>query len=302
MKVIYRLKEIRGFKNSVVTLGVFDGVHRAHHKILKAVVEKAKEIKGTSLVVTFWPDPHKDLSLYSLQDRLRLIEKLGIDVCVVIRFNKRFALISPEDFIKEILIKRIGAKYIYVGQNFRFGRNREGDLRLLQRLSCIYNFKVKIFKLMKIKKHTISSSTIRKLIAQGKLEIAQKMLFTPVTISGVVIKGTSFGKRLGFPTANISPYHQIIPPNGVYAVRVILEQRSLDGICYIGTKPTFKRQRIKPYIEVHLFNFSQDIYGRKLMIQFIKKIRNEKRFSSCVSLAEQIRKDILQTKRLFSSA
>lgn len=299
MKVIYGLKKIRKFKKPVVALGVFDGVHRGHRIILKSAVKKARSIRGTSVVLTFSPHPQKEESLYSLEHRLRLIGELGIDVSIVINFNQKFAGISAENFIKNILIRRIGIGYIYVGKNFKFGKNAQGDSKLLKKLSRIYNFKLRVFEVIRINNRSISSTYIRKLIKKGNLKAAQRLLMRPVSVLGTVIKGVSLATKLGFPTANIDPHHEVLLPCGVYAVKIIFEHQKLNGVCNIGTKPTFRTQDGK-YIEVYIFNFKKNIYGRYLEIQFAKKIRDEKKFASAFSLVKQIKKDIIRSKALFS--
>jgi len=299
MKVIRGLSRIKKFKKPVVALGVFDGVHLGHRKILDAAVDKARRIKGTSMAVTFWPDPHKEQSLYSLEHRLRLMASIGIKVCIVIKFNQKFSRISAEDFIRDILVKKIGAQYIYVGRNFRFGKQAGGDFKTLDKFSSCYNFKLKVFDIIKIHNRPVSSTYIRRLIIKGKLDSARKLLSRPVSILGTVIRGSFLATRLGFPTANINPHHEVLPPSGIYAVSVILNQRNFKGVCYIGSKPTFN-PGIEKYIEVHMFNFNQDIYGKHLEIQFIKKIRNDRKFSSPQALAKQVKKDIDSGKHIFS--
>lgn len=299
MRVIYGLNQIKRFKKPVVAIGVFDGLHQGHREILKATVTKARRLKGTSIVLTFYPHPQKEKSLYSLEHRLRLITRLGIDVCIIIKFNKKFANISAVDFIKNILIKRINAHYVYVGKNFSFGRNAEGNFKTLEKLSKIFGFRLKVFKVVKTKNKTVSSTYIRDLIKKGQLAAAQKLLTRPVSILGTVIKGGSLAKKLGFPTANIDPHHEIIPPSGVYAVRVILNNKKLNAICNIGVRPTFKPSDER-HIEVHIFNFQKNIYGKYLEIQFIKKIRAERKFASMQSLGRQIKKDIRITQEIFS--
>ncbi|PIP21128.1 MAG: bifunctional riboflavin kinase/FMN adenylyltransferase [Candidatus Omnitrophica bacterium CG23_combo_of_CG06-09_8_20_14_all_40_11] len=299
MKVIYGITKIRKFAKPVVALGVFDGVHLGHRRILKVVADKAKRIKGTSIAVTFWPHPQKEKSIYSLEHRLRLISEVGIDTCIVIGFNKRFSQIPAEDFIRDILVNKIGAQYIYVGRNFRFGKQARGDFKTLNRLSHIYNFKLKLFDIIKINNQPISSTYIRRLITRGKLNAAGKLLSRPVSVLGTVIRGTSLASRLGFPTANIDPHHEVLLPSGIYAVSVIFNHKNFQGVCYIGSKPTLKRQ-IEKHIEVYIFNFRKNIYGKYLEVQFIKKIRNERKFRSPESLIKQVKKDISAVKRLFS--
>lgn len=302
MKVFFGLSQIRKYRRPVVAIGVFDGLHLAHRQILKYVVNLSRRIKGTSVVVTFWPHPQKENNLCSLEHRLRLISELGIEVCIVIRFNKSFSRISAEDFIKDILIKKINAHYICVGKNFKFGKKAKGDFRTLNKLSKVYNFKLKVFDVIKINHRSISSTYIRRLITQGNLQAAARLLCRSVSILGSVIKGISLAKRLGFPTANIDPHHEVLPPVGVYAVKIILNHKRLSGICYIGKKPTFKDRvsQLRPqrliHIEVYIFNFKKIIYGRHLEIQFINKIRDEKKFDSCAALVEQVKKDIAYRK------
>jgi len=280
-------------------MGVFDGVHHGHRRILKAAVDKARRIKGTSMVVTFWPDPHREKSLYSLEHRLRLMESIGIEVCIVIKFNKRFSSIPAENFIRNILINKVGAQYICVGRNFRFGKQGGGDSKTLRRFSCIYNFKLRLFEMVRVNNRIISSTYIRSLITKGKLSAAAKLLSRPVSLLGTVIRGTSLAGRLGFPTANINPHHEVLPPSGIYAVSIIFNNHKFKGVCYIGTRPTFNPEKQK-HIEVHIFNFKKHIYGRYLEIQFIKKLRNDRTFSSLESLAQQVKKDIVHTRKIFS--
>lgn len=300
MKVIYGINKIRNFKKPVVALGVFDGVHLGHQRILKATVDTARRIKGTGMVVTFCPDPHREQSIYSLEHRLRLIGAIGIDACIVIRFDKAFSKISAEDFIKNIIVKKIGAGDIYVGRNFRFGRKGKGDFKSLIKLSSFYNFKVRVFDIIKINNRVISSTYIRRLITGGKLKEAARLLSRPVSILGTVIKGASLASKLGFPTANIDPHHEVLPPSGIYAVTIIFNNKKFKGTCYIGSKPTFSLGKQK-HIEVYIFNFKKNIYGKYLEIQFIRKIRDDRKFNSAESLATQIKKDIAKSRKVFSS-
>lgn len=301
MKVIYGLSQIKKFPKPVVALGVFDGVHRAHISILKAVAEKARSIKGRSVVLTFWPHPQKEESIYSLKHRLRLIAGLGIDACIVVNFSGNFTKIPAADFVKDILLKKIGAHYIYVGKNFRFGRHAEGDFETLVKLSKGYGFKLKGFDVVKINNQPVSSTYIRTLIKKGDIHAAQKLLTRPVSVLGSVIKGNFMGRVIGFPTANINPHHEVIPPPGIYAVKIIFAGKKLSGVCYIGRRPTLNHPDKKIHIEVHIFNFKQHIYGKYLEIQFVKKIREDRKFPSFSALARQIRKDASVAKRLVPS-
>ncbi len=302
MRVIYGIAVVPKLKNPVVALGVFDGVHLAHQYILKSVVNIARQINGKSVVVTFWPHPQKQESLYSLKHRLYLISQLGIDICIVINFSRKFASISAEDFIQKILINKIGAKYICVGKDFRFGRYAAGTVGLLKKFSQPLDYGLKIFNVIKIKSIPVSSTVIRKLITRGKLINAQNLLRKPVTVLGTVIRGNELARKFGFPTANINPHHEIMPPNGIYAVRIILKGRNYKGICYIGRRPTFlnKKRDKNRHVEVHVFNLKKNLYKKDLEIQFISYIRKERRFDSKDDLIKQVKKDIFLVKARFS--
>ncbi len=301
MKIIRNLDRARKFKNPVVAIGVFDGLHLGHKQILKSVARTARDIKGTSIVITFYPHPQKENDIYSLEHRLKLIREIGIGVCFVVSFNKAFENMEPEEFVRKILVDKISAKYIFVGDNFVFGKRARGNIKLLKDYSSLYGFKVKALKLLSKNRKAISSTLIRKLIRAGKLRAAEKLLGRRVSILGRVVKGFSLGRRIGFPTANINPQHDIIPAAGIYAVKIFLNKKEYDGVCYIGNKPTFKLKHERTFIEAHLFNFKGNIYGRELEIKFIRKIRGDRKFASIEALVEQIGKDIIFAKKLLSS-
>ncbi len=300
MIVIHGINKIRKYKRPMVAIGVFDGVHRAHIQILRASVEHARRINGTSIVLTFYPHPQLEDDIYSLNHRLRLIAGLGVDVCVVINLSKALYKMPAEDFIRNILVKKIRAEYIYVGKNFTFGRGAEGNYKLLKSLSKVYGFKLKVFRPIKINSKIISSTYIRKLISEGRLDTAERLLSRAVSILGTVTRGSSLGRKLGFPTANINPHHDIIPPSGIYAVKITLSGKRLKGVCYIGTRPTFSRE-IKKYVEVHIFNFNKNIYNKELEVQFVKKIRADRKFKLIKSLVKQIKKDVQFARNILSS-
>lgn len=297
MRVIYRITDIKKSARAVVALGVFDGVHLAHRRILGDLVEKARTIRAESVVVTFWPHPQRKEMLYSLEHRLKLISDLGIDTCIVIKFNKAFSRMPAERFITDILIKRIGARYIYVGRNFRFGYAAEGGPLLLAKLASLYHFKLRIYEVMKIKGRRISSTHIRELIATGNLKLASQLLGSPVSVLGTVVRGDSLAKGWGLPTANIDPHHEVSPPSGVYAAKVRLNKMQFSAICYVGIRPTITKQK-KKKIEVHILGFNKKIYGKTLQIEFMQKIRQEKKFASIGALVKQIEKDILRSKKM----
>lgn len=282
----------------VVALGVFDGLHLGHRLILQEAVKKAAQIKGTSLALTFFPHPQAKESLYSLEHRLRLIAELGVDVCLVVKFSRSFAKISAEDFIAKVLVEKIGASFVYVGRNFRFGSRAAGDYRLLVKAAKRYKFRVKIFEVAKSGALTISSTAIRRLIKSSKIKEAQKLLGRRVSVLGTVARGSRLGRLLGFPTANIKAHHEVIPPAGIYAVQIVFSKKKYNGVCYIGTRPTLDLKNKGLRIEVHIFDFYKNIYGRMLEIQFIKLIRQDQKFASLKDLSTQIQKDILSCRKI----
>jgi len=287
-------------KKIAATIGIFDGVHKAHQRILKKLCQEARKDKLKSIVITFHPHPQKVLNpkvnipfLMSLEHRIKLIKEAGIDSCRVIKFTKKFAKLSPEDFIRNLLIDKARLKTLIVGRDFLFGFKQKGGIDLLKKLSKKYNFKLYPINPIKIKNKMVSSTAIRKAIEKGDLKFASFMLGRPVSILGTVIKGRGVGKKIGFPTANINPHHESIPSAGVYAVDVKINKKLHKGILNIGTRPTFTKDK-DPTIEIHIFNFRKNIYGRDLEIIFKRKIRNEKKFSSPKALKRQISSDILK--------
>ena len=303
MKTVWGIGHIPYYRKVALAIGVFDGVHTAHQAVLRKTVQQARRIRGISMVLTFWPHPQKEQSLYSIKHRLQLIASTGIDVCVVVGFNKRFAQWSPEQFIRNVLARSIRPAYVFVGRNFRFGKNAKGNVALLKKSSFDCGFKLKVIDTIKGQARPISSTFIRALIKGGRLNLAQKLLGRPVSVLGTVIRGLSIGRRLGFPTANINPHHEVTPPSGIYLVRIVLNKKILHGLCYIGDRPTFysRRRRSPERIEVYILDFNQTIYGKDLEVRFIQKIRNDKKFASRHLLAAAIKKDVLLARKFFFS-
>ncbi|TAM38822.1 riboflavin biosynthesis protein RibF [bacterium] len=298
MKTIYGINNIKKFNKPVVALGVFDGVHRGHREIINCAVRQARKINGTSVVLTFWPHPQKEGSLYSLEHRLRLIGELDIDVCIVVNFNRAFARISADDFISKILVKKIGVSFVCAGKNFRFGRSAAGDYKKLALGAKKYGFRIKTLKVIRSSGRPISSTVIRRLIKKGRIKEAQRFLGRPVSVLGSVIRGSSLGRLLGVPTANINPHHEVIPPPGIYAGRIFLAGKLYGGACYIGTRPTICSKDKPTRIEVYIFGLHKDIYGKFLEIRFVKLIRPDKKFPSLKELTIQMKKDILTCRKI----
>jgi len=295
-------------KRNVVAIGVFDGVHLGHSKILKEAANIARRNKTKSIAVTFNPHPVSVLkpkiappSLISLQHRLKLMRSLGIDRCIVVDFTKEFSRTAPLFFIENMLLKKLKAGWVVVGEDFCFGKNKQADVGYLKEKAGEFGFKVASVKPLRYKGLVISSSLIRRKIQFGDLGFAEKLLGRKVAILGTVVKGNELGQKLGFPTANINPHHKVVPPSGVYAVYVKLGKKRYSGILNIGTRPTFygiSKEDQEPFIEVHIFDFSKNIYGKDIEVEFMKRLRSEKRFLNKEKLIEQIEKDIKETKQI----
>lgn len=314
MKVIYNFgKGLKGFDRPrhnalagrpYAALGIFDGLHLGHQYILKKMLKEAGLKNKKTVCITFYPHPEKILSsknifvhLVSLEHRLRFIEDLGIDACIVINFNRHFSQIAPEHFIK-ILKEKINPKAIFVGKNFTFGRGAAGDINLLKDLSKKYDFDVRVIAPLRLNNKIISSTLIRTLIREGKLDLAKKYLGRNVTILGKVIRGKQAGRKLGYHTANIDTGHEIIPPAGVYAARVKIKNKKFKGVAYIGTSPTLHFRLTRPRLEVYIMNFHKNIYGKKIEVEFIKKIRQEEMFPALRELSAQIKQDIVSVRSI----
>ncbi len=311
MRIIRRLKDLPQLHNTVVTLGNFDGIHLGHQAIIKKLVEIAAQIKGISILLTFDPSPRELFALdnthFLLTDyerKMYLIKKLGVDVVLVLRFNKQIAQLSGEAFVKKYFVEKIGAREIVIGANTRFGNNRSGDLRLLRRMGKEYNFRVIKEPLKTIGTRVISSTIIRSLIEKGNVERASEFLGYQYGFKGSVIRGISLGRCLGYPTANVSYNKDMLLPCGVFAVRAKISKKEYKGICNIGYRPTFNKDSSvnisgsAKSIEVHIFNFNRNIYGRTIEIIFIKKIRDEKSFKDKDALTACISMDIDEARKI----
>ncbi|MFH1479069.1 MAG: bifunctional riboflavin kinase/FAD synthetase [Candidatus Omnitrophota bacterium] len=301
MKDTYNLPKL---KSACVSIGIFDGVHRGHQKILKKLVNVSKSLDAVSVAVTFDPHPRKVLNpasnvpfLTSFEHRLRLIKELGIGQILVVKFTKSLSRMDADGFIKKVLMRRFDIKAIVVGKDFLFGSKKKGDFLLLKRLSKIYRFRLFGIKSVRSNKEYVSSTRIRSLVESGDLREASKLLGRRVTVLGTVVKGRKIGRVLGFPTANIDPHHEAIPPSGVYAVSIFLNNRDHRGVLNIGRRPTFLKNS-EPTIELHILDFKKNIYNRDIEIAFIKKIRDEIRFDSAEKLKKRILVDIKRVREL----
>ncbi len=284
---------------NVVTIGTFDGVHFGHRKILKKIVNQAKEQNGLSVVVTLWPHPRFVLEgesstlklLTTFEEKAQIMKELGIDVIVKIPFTREFSQTSSEDFIQNILIRDLGTNRLVIGYDHHFGKNREGSFEYLQENADRYGFEIEEIPRQDIDDVGVSSTKIRDALLVGHIEEANHYLGRQYSFSGKVVHGEKIGRDIGYPTANIEPgaHFKLIPCDGVYAVSVGLGDEELHGMMYIGNKPTLKGTR--RFIEVNIFEFDRDIYDRELTINFIDKVRGDMTFSSLEALSGQLSKD-----------
>jgi riboflavin kinase/FMN adenylyltransferase len=310
MELVENIDKItKPYKNAVITIGNFDGVHIGHQALFYEVIEKADTIGGTSIVMTFDPHPvcvlkqNGHLPLITLNEqKIELIENSGIDVLICTQFNKAFAAISAKEFVENLLLKCIGMKAIVVGKDYTFGRNREGNLELLQTYADNLGFEVIVADWVQTSKglpNRISSTRTRELVMAGEVAEAKKLLGRYYQIRGVVTTGRNRGGRLlGFPTANITLHDELCPKNGVYAVTVDCMEKKYQGVANIGYSPTFDDGVFS--VEVHILDFNENIYGQKIRVNFVQRIRDEIKFSDITELSDAIRKDIEKARKTLS--
>ncbi len=290
------------------TIGVFDGVHRGHRRVLDQLVDWAHSDRGDAVVVTFDRHPRevltgeKPAALASLEHRLVLLARAGVDAALVLPFDEATAATSAEDFVRRVLVGALGARKILLGANHRFGHGRVGDLAFLEKLGPSLGFVAREVPLEPADEegHVVSSTAIRAAIHEGRLGDAERMLGRPVTVLGQVVRGDARGRLLGFPTANLDLHHEARPPRGVYAALVTIEggQRVL-AVVNVGRRPTFHPEAGEDLVEVHLLDFAADIYGKTLEVSFLAKLRDEKKFDGAPALIAQIQADVVGARARF---
>jgi riboflavin kinase/FMN adenylyltransferase len=300
VRLYNNISEIVDLKNTILTIGTFDGVHLGHQKIIKKLVELKKKHGGETLLFTFDPHPRKilfpeqhDLKLITTtQEKCDLLNQFGIDNVLVFPFDLAFSKMNADEYVSEIIAKKLNTKIIVIGYDHRFGSNREGDINSLKRVSSDYNFDIEEISAEEINQLNISSTRIRKAIELGNIEEANNYLGYSFFITGEVVKGKQLGRTIGYPTANINinDLDKIRPKNGVYAVNVIIENTTYKGMLNIGYNPTTDNNASQK-IEVHIFNFNNDIYGQFIKIEFIQHLRNEIKFNNLDELKVQLAND-----------
>ena len=301
--IVYRNLNIKKkHKNSVIAIGNFDGLHTGHQKVLKEARQKAKKEKLKFGLITFEPVPTmffnkniKNHRINSPSQKIFFLKKIKLDFLIIINFNKKFSNLSSEEFIKKILFKELKSKYIYVSQNFKFGKKRIGNIKTLKIFEKKYFYETVITTPYQRRNKTISSSLIRKIIQEGKVQEAEKLLGRPWCVEGRVIKGAQRGRKIGFPTCNIKLNPYTLPKFGVYSVWVKINKLKKRGIANIGYRPTFNGTNL--LLEVNIFGLNKNLYKKILKISFIKFIRAEKKFKTINQLKTQIKKDIISSKK-----
>lgn len=299
MKIYRNINDFVAVENAIVTIGTFDGVHLGHQAILKKMIADAREINGETVVVTFYPHPRivlhidsSNLRFISNQDKkIQRLEQIGIDNLIIIEFTKEFSRTSSENFIKEYIVDKIKPAKLIVGYDHHFGKNRIGDFKLLYDLGQRFSFKVERIGAQDVENIAVSSTKIRKALEAGDVLKANKLLGYHYAICGKVVHGNEVGRTIGFPTANIETpnEYKLITAGGVYACRVDLNGKTFDGMGNIGYRPTVANGELT--VEVHIFNFNQEIYGEEICISFIDRIRDEHKFENLQALKEQLEKD-----------
>lgn len=305
MAVFYNTEELKSFNNTVITIGTFDGVHLGHLTILQQVVAHAKELGGESIVLTFEPHPRKLLFpdqpiriITPLEEKIKLITQAGIDHVFVVPFTTSFAALSAEAYIKDFLVKYLHPKGIVIGYDHQFGHDRAGNIKLLQAYENELGFRVYEIPAKQIEEAAVSSTKIRNSLTAGNVTDANKMLGRQYSLKGTVVSGAQLGRTLGFPTANVKPKdpEQIIPGNGVYAIKATVGTETFYGMINIGIRPTVSNE-LSLHIEAHLFDFNKDIYNQEIEIVFAERLRDEQRFPSLDALKEQLGNDAVNAKK-----
>jgi riboflavin kinase/FMN adenylyltransferase len=290
---------------TVLTLGVFDGLHLGHQLIMKTVVERARAVGATPTVITFEPHPRAVLHpesapplLQTFDQKIEALGVLGIEQTIIIHFDQAFSQIRAEDFLRDVVVSRLHAKEVFLGCGFAFGNNREGNIDLLRQVSHQLGFFADEVAEVRLRGRRISSSRIRDLLLQGRVNFARRMLGRPYGVEGPVLHGAERGARIGFATANIQPHNRVIPKGGVYVTATLIDGQWRRSVTNIGTRPTFETA-LEPSVETHVMNWSGDLYGDVVRVRFLHRLRAEKKFGSVGELRSQIERDVRRAEKYF---
>ena len=298
VRIYHNIEEFENVENAVVTTGTFDGVHVGHLKIIDRLRQIANDSNGETVLLTFFPHPRMvlfsddDLKLISTKnEKIALLEKAGIDHLIIHPFSREFSRLSSVEFVRDILVNKIGTSCLVIGYNHHFGRNREGSFEHLKEYGPLYGFQVEEICAQDVHEVSVSSTKIRKALNEGRIKTARTYLTYDFSLTGIVVKGDHLGHQIGFPTANIKVVnsHKLVPANGVYAVRVLVREKEYQGMLNIGIRPTV--DGTEKTIEVHIIDFNEDIYGEELTVFFDDWIREEQKFEGLDALKAQLEKD-----------
>ncbi len=306
MKIFHGTENANILRPTVLTLGVFDGLHLGHQYIMKTVVDRAEAVRAVATAITFDPHPRAVLHpesapplLQTLDQRLANLEVLGLQQTIVIQFDREFADLPAEDFLKDIVHDRLHAREVYLGKGFAFGKGRGGNIDLLRKMSDELGFYADEVEEVRLRGHRISSSRIRERLAEGRINLARRMLGRPYGVEGVIIRGNRRGHTIGFPTANLKPHNRVIPRFGVYATATLIDGTWRRSITNIGVRPTFEKD-VEPSIETYIFDFDEELYGDVLRVRFLHRIRDERKFNGIDELKAQIEKDTRRALNYFA--
>jgi len=309
MKIYYSLEEFSGAKNAVVTTGTFDGLHFGHQKILSRMKELARTLDGETLIISFFPHPRmilhpedQNLKLLNTKaEKIRLMEKLGIDHLLLIPFSRDFSNMSSSEFVKNVLVGALKTRKLVIGYDHKFGKDREGDFASLVKMGPELGFEVEEIPEQDINTMAVSSTQIRKALARGDIQTANTYLGYPYSLEGTVIKGDQIGRTLGYPTANlfIEDPHKLIPSDGIYAVKVFIDPKTYLGMLYIGKRPVLNMVNLS--IEVNIFDFNEMIYGKPIRLELYCFIRGDQNFPGLEPLIQQMDQDKINTLKFFEN-
>ncbi|RYY35989.1 MAG: bifunctional riboflavin kinase/FAD synthetase [Sphingobacteriaceae bacterium] len=299
MNIYHHIDEFKAVNNAVVTIGTFDGVHQGHRKIIESIISLARETGGETVILTFFPHPRmilhpEDESLKminTMQEKAGLLEQLGVDHLIITPFSRDFSNQQPEDYIRDVLVNKIGTKKIVIGYDHRFGKDRSGSLSDLLRLSQVYGFEVVEIPEEDIDEIAVSSTRVRNALLGNDIKQANSLLGYPYYLTGKVIRGDQIGRQIGYPTANIliEEHYKLIPADGIFAVTVEVEGQTYKGMAYIGSRPTVNG--VTRNVEVNIFDFDREIYGQYVRMNFLHYVRGDVKFSSLEELKLQLAKD-----------
>ena len=305
MKIFHGTENANILRPTVLTLGVFDGLHLGHQEIMRTVVRRARDVRAVATAITFDPHPRAVLFpesapplLQTLDQRLANFEVLGIQQAIVIPFTREFATQDAAEFLRSVVHDRLHAREVYLGKGFAFGKDRGGNIDLLRKMSEELGFFADEVPEVCLRGHRISSSKIRKQLAAGHVNLTRRMLGRPYGVEGVIIRGNRRGHTIGFPTANLKPHNRVVPKYGVYATATLVDGKWRRSITNIGVRPTFEHEA-EPSIETYIFDFDSDLYGDVLRVRFLHRIRDERKFSGIDELKAQIEKDSARALNYF---